>query len=113
MIRPEKLEVRVWKATVGQWGPIQSVFKRFDKNTASVLSLKTSGLVNHLASKMPEFNLVNFVNNTLPIGADRLSAKQYEEALELVARLVDAGINPTYLLTTAVPALAQCCTAGD
>ena len=113
MICPEKLEFRLWKATVGHWGALTARLKRFDKNASDVLSLKTSGLLNHIATQQPGFDITSFIGKTLPVAAERLSAKQYEETLELTARLVDAGLNPNHVLSQGVPVLAQHCTAAD
>ncbi|NIM09643.1 MAG: hypothetical protein GTO53_10985 [Planctomycetales bacterium] len=113
MLRPEKLDFRVWKATVGSWGPLNAVFKRFDKNTADVLRRKTSGLLNHLVEQKPDFDVARLIVKTLPVAAEQMSAKQYEETLELVARLESSGFNTTHLLNKALPALGNCCTAGD
>ncbi len=107
MLRRERLELKTWWNTLGQWGPTKALLERFDKDSQPVLQGEVAGLINQLVREHEKFDPKLFIQRVLPAAADGLSAKQFTEGLELASRLSAAEINPTQTLQYGLPALAQ------
>jgi hypothetical protein len=113
MLRRERLELKNWWNTLGQWGPITALLERFGKESQPVLHRQITGLVNQLVRDIEKFDVKLFIQRILPIAADGVKAPRFSEGLELASRLAESGVDPSQTLQYGLPILAQNANSDD
>lgn len=113
MLRRERLELKNWWNTLGQWGPTTALLHRFGKESQPVFQRQITGLVNQLIRDVEKFDAKLFIQRILPIAAEGVKAPRFSEGLELASRIGGLGIDPSQTLQYGLPVLAQNANSND